>query len=99
MKRIVIMANKYINGNGELGHTTFEVMTSCDTSDNVCRDLQIVLICFYWYRCHVFDVTVSSLTLSISLEEVNKKNVKITENVIVCGTEIGFKTEKKITRT
>ena len=47
MKRIVIMANKYINGNGELGYTTFEVMTSCDTSDNVCRDLQIVLICFY----------------------------------------------------
>jgi hypothetical protein len=36
------------------------------------------------------------LTLSISLEEVNKKNVKITENVIVCGTEIGFKTEKKL---
>ena len=29
------MANKYINGNGELGHTTFEVTTSCDTSDNV----------------------------------------------------------------
>jgi hypothetical protein len=36
------------------------------------------------------------LTLSISLEEVNKKNVKITENVIVCGTEIGFKTGKKL---
>jgi len=33
--------------------------TSCDTSDNVCRDLQNYRYCFFRWRKNVFDVTLT----------------------------------------
>jgi len=66
--------------------------TSCDSSDNLCRDPFNTRYCFYRQHHNGFDVTLNeifsigdnSLILTISLWEIKGKNVQITDNSQYC---------------
>jgi hypothetical protein len=47
---------------------------SCDTSDSICRDLQIGCYCFYQSRHHVFDITLTD-NFQLQNQFVDTENV------------------------